>query len=554
MKNQLLAALVVMLGILGTRAHADQMTVSGKVVDSSGKPVAGVEVAWFWNAEDAAMKAYQPAVSDAQGRFTLKVNDGGRPVAVLGLDKERKTGALVSVDKKSADNKVTLTLGPLVRVKGKFSCKELAELGGKLTWTNLYMLTADGSRIVGNASKEAAFDFVLPPGTYKMHGYGTDMKDVRQDLTLRSDQPVLDLQTIEAEPTVIARHKGKAPPAWHISDARGVKKEVQLADYKGKWVLVEFFTHWCGPCVAQSLPGLMDFYDEHKEHRGQFEILAVHVQYAKDFADYDDKMKNTRQNLWHGQDLPFPVLLDDSDQTIKAFGIRAFPTTILIDPEGKLVGEANEMDLEKKLPRLPLAVRLPRALDRQVAIGLDDTQLKVAIDYLARLARVEIRLDDAAQKMAKDTVPLKLYGSVSLRSALNLLLAAYDLTFVTDDKGFLITPRKGTVREPELSGPQKACAKRIAERLGNKISFDFQGTSLADVAAYFEQKTQENFVLDPAARKAGTLDAAAKVTGAGQDLTLEEGLQKLLQPLGLMFAVRDEVIVITPQPRRKALR
>jgi thiol-disulfide isomerase/thioredoxin len=394
-------------------------------------------------------------------------------------------------------------------------------------------------------------DFLLPPGSYKFHGYGTDIKDVRQDVTLAVDQPLLDLKTIEATPTEIARHKGKAPPAWHVMDARGVKKEITLGDYKGKWVLVEFFTHWCGPCVAQSLPSLMDFYDEHKEHRDKFEIIAVHVKYAKDFADYDDKMKTVRKNLWRGKDLPFPLLLDDSEETIKAFGIRGFPTTILIDPDGKLVGEANEVELEKKLPELPLAVRLPRALDRNVAIGLQDTALKVAVANLGRMARIDIRLDEVTLKLANDKVPLKFAGSVSLRSALNLLLAAHDLTITTDDKGLVISPRKGKPAPFELSGPQKACAKRIAERLDEKMTFDLKEMTLTDMAEFFEEKTTENFVLDPVARKAGKLDPAAQVSGAATDLPLREGLQKLLDPLGLTFVVRDEVVVILPGPGKK---
>jgi hypothetical protein len=62
----------------------------------------------------------------------------------------------------------------------------------------------------------------------------------------------------------------------------------------------------------------------------------------------------------------------------------------------------------------------------------------------------------------------------------------------------------------------------------------------------------ENFVLDPAARKAGTLDPAAKVTGMGTDVPLRSGLQKLLDPLGMTFLVRDEVVIITPRAGKKA--
>src|SRR2546427_2043 len=34
---------------------------------------------------------------------------------------------------------------------------------------------------------------------------------------------------------------GQKPPAWHVTDARGVSKEVQLSDFKGKWVVVDFW-------------------------------------------------------------------------------------------------------------------------------------------------------------------------------------------------------------------------------------------------------------------------------------------------------------------------
>ena len=54
----------------------------------------------------------------------------------------------------------------------------------------------------------------------------------------------VDLKTLEVPATIIARHVGKAPPPWHVTDARGVNKEVQLADFKGKWVLLEFWGYW----------------------------------------------------------------------------------------------------------------------------------------------------------------------------------------------------------------------------------------------------------------------------------------------------------------------
>jgi len=100
-----------------------------------------------------------------------------------------------------------------------------------------------------------------------------------------------------------------------------------------------------------------------------------------------------------------------------------------------------------------------------------------------------------------------------------------------------------------LSEPQRACAERIQKTLDRKVSFDFKKKSLAEIAQHFEQQTQENFVLEPAARRAGLLDPNTLVTGSAKDVPLREALEKLLGPLGVRFVVRDEVVVLTTKSR-----
>jgi hypothetical protein len=239
MKRLIIVALVL-LG-LGGLARAEELQIRGKVVDAAGKPAAGVELATFWMVRQGAMTAYQPVTSAADGRFTLKTEFYGRPTAVLGLDRERKTGGLVQVKTPADAKDVTLKLEPLVRVQGDFFCKEL---GFKPPWTNVYLMTEDGARFLQCDSTEARFTFLAPPGAYKFWGYGSDITDHRRDLKLTAEQPQVDLKTIEMAATPIARFKGKEPPAWNVTDARGVKKDVTLADFKGKWVMVEFWGFW----------------------------------------------------------------------------------------------------------------------------------------------------------------------------------------------------------------------------------------------------------------------------------------------------------------------
>jgi hypothetical protein len=187
------------------------------------------------------MQPYKGATTDAEGRFALALTFYGPGTqALLALDEDRKTGGLVLVESKSADKPVEIKLAPLVHVHGRFFCKELDR---QPKWTIVYLMSGP-VRFLQCDSTQASFSFRVPPGTYKFWGYGTDIKDLKKDMTLTADKPDVDLGTLDMPATVIAKHVGKAPPAWHVSDARGVKKEVQISDFKGKWVLMEFWGYW----------------------------------------------------------------------------------------------------------------------------------------------------------------------------------------------------------------------------------------------------------------------------------------------------------------------
>ena len=309
------------------------------------------------------------------------------------------------------------------------------------------------------------------------------------------------------------------------------------------------------------MPGLIDFYEAHKKDRDKFEILAFHDGTVKDFADLDKKMEAPKKKYWDGRDLPFPILLDATGQTIKDFGIRAFPTTILIDPEGKLVGQAREEDLEDKLPPLPMPVRIAAALDRTIGFGIEEPTLEDAMRTLAQRAHVPIRLDQANLKEVGITpqtrIPLEMGALVTLRSALNLVLDAHcSLTYEQDDKGLVIRHRKHDTPpaplSPTPSAKQRSAAKSIEQTLDRKISFEFQDKPLREATQYLENKIRVDLILSPLDRKEGLLDPKSPVTCAVKDVPLREALHKLLEPIGVTYTIRDEVIVLTalrPPPK-----
>lgn len=235
--------LALWLATGGPGIFAATFDVTVKVVDTERKPVPKADVALFWEVKGTMTPlASRGAVTDESGKAVLLVDDWNEKRPVLVLSADRKLGGVVGVSKADDGKEVTTTLGPTVRVKGNLTC---TELNSRPKWANTTM-TADGFRahVVQHMTESAEFEFILPAGKYALRSYGTDVLDVRQTITLAADRPEFDVGTLDLKASHTAKLKGKPAPGWEITAARGVKPEVKLADYKGKWVYLEFWGFW----------------------------------------------------------------------------------------------------------------------------------------------------------------------------------------------------------------------------------------------------------------------------------------------------------------------
>jgi cytochrome c biogenesis protein CcmG, thiol:disulfide interchange protein DsbE len=98
----------------------------------------------------------------------------------------------------------------------------------------------------------------------------------------------------------------------------------EIADYRGKWVLVNFWASWCEPCRTES-PILEDFQNEHGGDR--FTVLGINL-----YDSTDDALSFT-----HRYGLTYPQLREaGGDDRKEAYGMTGFPESFLIDPQGKI--------------------------------------------------------------------------------------------------------------------------------------------------------------------------------------------------------------------------
>lgn len=114
-------------------------------------------------------------------------------------------------------------------------------------------------------------------------------------------------------------------------------KAVELASFRGKYVLIDFWASWCGPCIA-SFPKLKEVYEQYK-NKG-FEIVGIST----------DKSESAWHTAVKKYLNPWPQLRDTQNIANKYFAVKVLPTTYLIDPDGKIIArDVHAEELGAKL-------------------------------------------------------------------------------------------------------------------------------------------------------------------------------------------------------------
>ena len=111
---------------------------------------------------------------------------------------------------------------------------------------------------------------------------------------------------------------------FQVTDTDG--KSHRLSDYKGKWVLVNYWATWCPPCLEE-IPDLIAL---HGKKSNNLVVIGVAMDY-----------KNAEQvtDFAEGLLVDYPIVLGNAQVVSQIGPVQGLPTTYLYNPEGKMVAQ-----------------------------------------------------------------------------------------------------------------------------------------------------------------------------------------------------------------------
>jgi thiol-disulfide isomerase/thioredoxin len=223
------------------------------------------------------------------------------------------------------------------------------EVNAKLTpfFEKLNAVPEDGNEMT--VAKQMAIDFIKEnpneAGVYVVRSVLAAVMSPEELIAYVDNNDFLkeDATIAEAKKGWLVQMETSEGKMFKDFEAEYEGKVTKLSDYvgKGKYVLVDFWASWCGPCKAE-IPNLIKVYNQYKGDK--FEVLGV--------ATWD-KPEDTKRAI-EQLNIPYPQIMNAQKAGSDAYGINGIPQIILFGPDGKILkrnlrGEAVEKAVAEAL-------------------------------------------------------------------------------------------------------------------------------------------------------------------------------------------------------------
>lgn len=202
----------------------------------------------------------------------------------------------------------------------------------KLQTIDAFVTSHNSSLVSLNLMRSAISPQAYPEQAYSL--FQTLSPELKESLAGREYLEKL----IKAQPQVI----GTTAPEFSLKNTSD--QQVSLASFRGKYVLVDFWASWCGPCRREN-PNLVKVYEKFKSKN--FTVLGVSL-------DRGDDAKQKWMDAIAKDALPWEQLADFQGAVAMLYKINSIPANFLIDPTGKIIAQ----DLDGKLLEEKLATIL----------------------------------------------------------------------------------------------------------------------------------------------------------------------------------------------------